>query len=81
MRAVLTRVSSASVAIEGKTVGRIGRGYLILLGVGPNDTEETARKHQKSDTDDDPHPTRCGNGEYDRVKQFLHLLRKMHNLY
>ena len=44
MRAVLTRVSSASVAIEGKTVGQIGRGYLILLGVGPNDTEETARK-------------------------------------
>ena len=32
MRAVLTRVSSASVAIEGKTVGQINRGYLILLG-------------------------------------------------
>ena len=43
MRAVLTRVRSASVAIDGKTVGAIGQGFLILLGVGPEDTEETAR--------------------------------------
>ncbi len=43
MRAVLTRVRSASVAIDGKTVGAIGRGFLVLLGVGPEDTEETAR--------------------------------------
>ena len=38
MRAILTRVSSASVAIDGETVGSIGKGFLILLGVGPNDT-------------------------------------------
>lgn len=43
MRAVLTRVSSASVAIDGETVGAIGRGFLILLGVGPEDTEEHCR--------------------------------------
>ena len=43
MRAVLTRVHSASVAIDGQTVGRIGRGFLILLGVGPNDTEKECR--------------------------------------
>ncbi len=43
MRAVLTRVKSASVAIDGKTVGEIGQGFLILLGVGPKDTEETCR--------------------------------------
>lgn len=43
MRAVLTRVKYASVAIDGETVGRIGPGFLILLGVGPNDTEECAR--------------------------------------
>lgn len=43
MRAVLTRVKSASVAIGGEIVGRIGQGFLILLGVGPNDTEETCR--------------------------------------
>ena len=43
MRAILTRVKSASVAIDGETVGSIGQGFLILLGVGPEDTEETAR--------------------------------------
>ena len=44
MRAVLTRVTSASVTIAGQVNGAIGRGYLILLGVGPNDTEGTAVK-------------------------------------
>ena len=43
MRAVLTRVNSASVSIGGETVGSIGRGFLILLGVGPNDTEKECR--------------------------------------
>ena len=43
MRAVLTRVKSASVIIDGETVGKIGRGFLILLGVGPNDTEKECR--------------------------------------
>lgn len=43
MRAVLTRVRSASVSIAGQTVGQIGRGFLILLGVGPEDTPETCR--------------------------------------
>ena len=42
MRAVVTRVSSASVTISGNINGQIGRGFLVLLGVGPNDTEETA---------------------------------------
>ncbi len=43
MRAVLTRVTSARVAIDGETVGSIGRGFLILLGVGPRDTEKECR--------------------------------------
>ena len=43
MRAVLTRVKSASVAIDGQVVGNIGQGFLILLGVGPNDNEQTCR--------------------------------------
>ena len=43
MRAVLTRVKSASVTIEGEVVGKIGQGFLILLGVGPNDTEKECR--------------------------------------
>ena len=43
MRAVLTRVRSASVVIDGQTVGSIGKGFLILLGVGPEDTEKECR--------------------------------------
>ena len=43
MRAVLTRVTSASVTIDGQVVGSIGKGFLILLGVGPNDTEKECR--------------------------------------
>ena len=43
MRAVLTRVNSASVTIDGEVVGKIGKGFLILLGVGPNDTERECR--------------------------------------
>lgn len=43
MRAVLTRVRSASVTIDGQCVGKIGQGFLILLGVGPSDTERECR--------------------------------------
>jgi D-tyrosyl-tRNA(Tyr) deacylase len=42
MRAVLQRVKEASVRVEGATVGRIGRGLLVLLGVGVGDTEADA---------------------------------------
>jgi D-tyrosyl-tRNA(Tyr) deacylase len=44
MRAVVTRVAHASVTIDEKINGQIGRGFLVLLGVGPNDTSETAVK-------------------------------------
>ena len=44
MRAVVTRVRSASVEIGGRVNGQIGQGYLVLLGVGPRDTRETAVK-------------------------------------
>ena len=43
MRAVLTRVRSASVTIDGQVTGSIGKGFLILLGVGPEDTEAQCR--------------------------------------
>jgi D-tyrosyl-tRNA(Tyr) deacylase len=42
MRAVCQRVSRASVTINGEVVGRIGLGWLILLGIGADDTEATA---------------------------------------
>lgn len=44
MRAVLTRVREASVVIDGQTVGQIGRGFLILLGISPDDTPAICRK-------------------------------------
>ena len=44
MKAVIQRVSRATVRIEGKEVGRIGLGYLILLGVGEGDTEQQAQR-------------------------------------
>jgi D-tyrosyl-tRNA(Tyr) deacylase len=42
MRAVVQRVSRAAVEVEGQTVGSIGRGLLVLLGVGGEDTERDA---------------------------------------
>ena len=43
MRAVVQRVSRASVRVDGEAVGEVGRGLLILLGVGPGDDEAIAR--------------------------------------
>ncbi len=43
MRAVLQRVKRAAVRVQGATVGEIGPGLLILLGVGRDDTPEAAR--------------------------------------
>ena len=44
MRAVLTRVRSASVTIDGSVVGQIGKGFLVLLGVHVDDTEAEAER-------------------------------------
>ena len=44
MRAVLTRVLSASVTIDGEKTAEIGKGFLILLGVHTDDTAEQAKK-------------------------------------
>lgn len=42
MKAVIQRVTSASVVVEGETLGAIEQGYLILLGVHEDDTEKEA---------------------------------------
>ncbi len=44
MKAVLQRVSQASVSVDGEVVSEIGNGLLILLGVAPEDNGEVAEK-------------------------------------
>ena len=44
MKAIVTRVSSASVSIDGQIHGQIGKGFLILLGIAPDDTPALCRK-------------------------------------
>lgn len=39
MKAVVQRVTRASVTVDGKIVGKIGKGYLVLFGVGEGDTK------------------------------------------
>jgi D-tyrosyl-tRNA(Tyr) deacylase len=42
MRAIIQRVKRAQVSVEGKVVGSIGQGFLVLVGVGRGDTEQDA---------------------------------------
>ncbi len=42
MRAVIQRVSRAKVTVDGETIGEIGKGILVLLGVGEDDSEKDA---------------------------------------
>ncbi len=44
MRFVIQRVSHASVAVDGKTIGQIEKGFLVLIGVSGEDSRETADK-------------------------------------
>lgn len=44
MRAVVQRVNSASVAVDGKLVSSVGRGLVVFLGINREDTEEEAKK-------------------------------------
>lgn len=47
MKLVIQRVSEASVVIDGETKGQIGRGFMVLIGVGQEDTKEIADKYIK----------------------------------
>ncbi|MBM6941236.1 D-aminoacyl-tRNA deacylase, partial [Limosilactobacillus coleohominis] len=39
MRIVLQRVNQAQVSVDEKVIGKIGKGYMLLVGFGPDDTE------------------------------------------
>lgn len=45
MKLVIQRVTSASVTIDGSVVGKIGKGYMVLIGIGREDNEEIIRKY------------------------------------
>ena len=47
MKLVIQRVNHAKVKVDGETVGSIGKGFLVLVGVGKEDTRETADKYLK----------------------------------
>ena len=42
MKLVIQRVTNASVTVENKIVGKISKGFLVLIGVGPKDTQKEA---------------------------------------
>ena len=44
MKFVIQRVTEANVKVEGQVIGEIGKGFLVLVGVGQNDTREIADK-------------------------------------
>lgn len=47
MRILLQRVSHATVVVDGETIGAIDRGYLLLVGIGKDDTQDTVNKLAK----------------------------------
>ena len=47
MKFVIQRVSEASVKVDGEVIGQIGKGFMVLIGVGQEDTKEIADKMVK----------------------------------
>ena len=47
MKLVIQKVSSASVEVEGNCVGKIKKGFLVLVGIGKEDTRETVDQYIK----------------------------------
>lgn len=45
MKLVIQRVSQASVSVDDAVIGQIGKGYMVLIGVGADDTKELADKY------------------------------------
>ena len=47
MRLLIQRVNHASVKVDGEVIGNIGKGFLVLVGIGQNDTRAIADKYMK----------------------------------
>ncbi|KAI4444347.1 D-tyrosyl-tRNA(Tyr) deacylase [Schaedlerella arabinosiphila] len=50
MRFVIQRVTRSSVSVDGTTIGKIGKGFLVLIGISQEDTQETADRLVKKMT-------------------------------
>ena len=69
MKLVIQKVSSASVEVDGTCVGKIGKGFLVLAGIGQEDTREIADQYIKKmvnlrifEDSDKPFPGGCKGG-------------------
>ena len=51
MRFVIQRVTRSSVSVDGTTIGKIGKGFLVLIGISQEDTQETADRLVKKMTE------------------------------
>ena len=65
MRFVIQRVTESSVKVDGKVIGQIGKGFMVLIGVADSDTKEIADKMVKKMTglrifEDEESFTGCG---------------------
>lgn len=49
MRFVIQRVTESSVKVDGKVIGQIGKGFMVLIGVADSDTKEIADKMVKKE--------------------------------
>ena len=85
MRAVVTRVRSASVEIEGRINGQIGQGFLVLLGVHADDGEREAEKIADNSSGtavkspEEPKPTE--NSTSEDIKTPVKVkIRKLHRI-
>ena len=47
MRFVIQRVTESSVKVDGEVIGKIGKGFMVLIGVADSDTKDTADKMLK----------------------------------
>ncbi len=85
MKFVIQKVSEASVHVEGECIGRINRGFLVFVGIGREDTKETADQYIKKMVNlrifygcrrkDKPVSGRCGRGGASDIP--VHTVRQL----
>ena len=75
MRIVLQRVNQAQVSVDEKVIGKIGKGYMLLVGFGPDDTEDPDPVNPVDPTDPtDPTDPKEAAGESGWLTESFHLV-------